>query len=96
MIAGAVLDRKSVWGDGLMYHTEIRVRGRISRNWSEWFGELRMQESPCDDTRLLGDLPDMVAVYGIIFRLGSLVIPLISVNCLEEPEPRASRPDGHR
>ncbi len=70
-----------------MYHTE---------KWPVWFGELRTQERPSDEPRLLGHLPDMVAVYGIIFRLGSLVIPLISVNCLEEPEPRASRPDGHR
>ncbi len=69
-----------------MYRTEIRVKGRIDPNWSDWFGELHMQEHRCDETVLIGQLPDMSAVYGVISRLGSLVIPLISVSCVEEPE----------
>lgn len=69
-----------------MYYTEIRVKGKINSNWSDWFGELQMQESDCDETILVGKLPDMAAVYGVISRLGSLVIPLISVRCLEESE----------
>ena len=69
-----------------MYRTEIRVKGKISSNWSDWFGELHLQETPCDETILRGQLPDMSAVYGVISRLGSLVIPLISVNCQEESD----------
>lgn len=67
-----------------MYHTEIHVKGKINSNWSEWFGELQMQENNCNETVLVGKLPDMAAVYGVISRLGSLVIPLISVSCIEE------------
>ena len=67
-----------------MYHTEIRVKGKINPDWSEWFGELQMQESISDETVLVGVLPDMAAVYGIISGLGSFVIPLISVCCTEE------------
>jgi hypothetical protein len=69
-----------------MYHAEIRVKGKINPNWSDWFGELQMQENTSDQTILRGSLPDMAAVYGVISRLGSLVIPLVSVNCIEEPE----------
>jgi len=32
---------------------------------------------------LYGELPDMSAVYGVISRLGSLVIKLVSVTCNE-------------
>jgi hypothetical protein len=78
-----------------MYRIEIRVRGKINGSWSDWFGELQIQETGCDETVLVGNLPDMAAVYGIISRLGSLVIPLISVNCVEEPEPSAVRLDDH-
>jgi hypothetical protein len=67
-----------------MYHTEIHVRGKINPNWSDWFGEMQMQETSSDETVLIGKLPDMAAVYGVISRLGSLVIPLISVTCLKE------------
>ena len=69
-----------------MYRTEIRVKGKITPNWSDWFGELQVQESTCAETILLGKLPDMAAVYGVISRLGSLVIPLVSVTCVEESE----------
>ena len=68
-----------------MYRTEIRVKGKINPNWSDWFGELHLQED-CGETMLRGQLPDMAAIYGVISRLGSLVIPLISVNCHEEPD----------
>ena len=68
-----------------MYQTEIHVKGKINPNWADWFGELHMQESCCkDETVLRGKLPDMAAVYGVISRLGSLVIPLVSVICFEE------------
>ena len=66
-----------------MYHTEIHVKGKINPKWSEWFGEMQMQESACGETILSGKLPDMSAVYGVISRLSSLVIPLVSVNCIE-------------
>ncbi|HEY3476297.1 MAG TPA: hypothetical protein VGK56_16910 [Anaerolineales bacterium] len=70
-----------------LYHTEIHVKGKIPPNWSDWFGELQVQENSGDETVLSGKLPDMAAVYGVISRLGSLVIPLISVRCVEESDP---------
>jgi hypothetical protein len=70
-----------------MYHTQIRVKGKINPNWSDWFGELQVQESGCEETLLVGALPDMAAVYGVVSRLGSLVIPLMSVHCVEQADP---------
>lgn len=67
-----------------MYHTEIHVRGKIDPNWSDWFEELQIEQTPGDETILIGQLPDMSAVYGVISRLGSLVLPLISVTCIKE------------
>jgi len=69
-----------------MYLIEIHVKGKVDPNWSDWFGELQMSDCPCDETILLGKLPDMAAIYGVISRLGSLVIPLVSVNCSQEPD----------
>ena len=67
-----------------MYDTEIHVVGKIDSNLSDWFGELKIQEIANNETVLCVKLPDMSAVYGVISCLGSLVIPLISVNCVEE------------
>jgi hypothetical protein len=67
-----------------MYHTEIHVRGKIDPSWSDWFEELQIEETPGDETVLIGQLQDMSAVYGVISRLGSLVLPLVSVTCTRE------------
>lgn len=67
-----------------MYHTEIHVRGKIDPSWSDWFEELQIEETPGDETVLIGQLQDMSAVYGVISRLGSLVLPLVSVTCIKE------------
>jgi len=77
-----------------MYQTEIHVKGNVNPNLSDWFGELHMQKNASDETILRGKLPDMAAVYGVISRLGSLVIPLVSVKCVEESEAESTRPGG--
>jgi len=66
-----------------MYRTEIRVKGTMNPGWSDWFQELTVYIGKDDETVLCGDLPDMAAVYGVISRLGSLVIKLVSVTCRE-------------
>lgn len=78
-----------------MYDTEIHVKGKLDPDLSDWFGELQIQESANDETVLRGKLPDMSAVYGVISRLGSLVIPLVSISCVEEcPTKPATYPNG--
>jgi hypothetical protein len=68
-----------------MYYIEIHIKGRIDANLSDWFGELKLQENTRDETILHGKLPDVSAAYGVISRLGSLVIPLASI-CVEESD----------
>ena len=69
-----------------MYHTEIHIKGKMNPDWSDWFGELQVQNNLPEGTILRGTLPDMAAVYGVISRLGNLVIPLVSVICREETD----------
>jgi hypothetical protein len=69
-----------------MYHTEIHVKGNINSKWSDWFGEMQVREDASGETILSGNLLDMAAVYGVISRLGSLVIALVSVKCTEESD----------
>ncbi len=70
--------------NGDMYLTEIHIKGKMNPDWSDWFGELQVRSGLPNETILLGELPDMAAVYGIISRLGNLVIPLVSVTCREK------------
>lgn len=66
-----------------MFQTEILIKGKLHPDWSEWFEEMRISTSQTGDTLLLGTLPDQSAVYGVISRLSSLGITLLSVSCHE-------------
>ena len=66
-----------------MQQIEIRVKGCINEQWSEWFGGLTISHSGPDETVLTGLIPDQAALYGIISRLRDLGLQLISVNCEE-------------
>lgn len=65
---------------------EIIVPGHLDDLWSEWGAELSVTHKLNSDgkpiTALIGML-DQAALQGLLRRLYSLGLPLISVNCLE-------------
>ncbi len=65
---------------------QIKVPGRIDESWSDWIGDMRIRiESEGDGsvyTTLTGRL-DQAALQGLLRRLYSLGLPLVSVTCLE-------------
>ncbi len=62
---------------------EIRVKGCIDEQWSEWFDGLTIAHSGQDETVLTGSIPDQSALYGLIARLRDLGVSLRSLNCVE-------------
>ncbi len=67
-----------------MIHTEITIKGRLNSVWSDWFEQMQIVPNDWGDTILTGDLPDKSAVYGVISRLSSLGVTLVSVYCQED------------
>ncbi len=65
---------------------QIKVPGHIDESWSDWVGGMTITvESEGDGppvTTLTGTL-DQAALQGLLRRLYSLGLPLISVNCVE-------------
>lgn len=62
---------------------KIKVPGRIDESWSDWAGGMMISLESADDgrpvTTLTGTL-DQAALQGLLRRLYSLGLPLISVN----------------
>jgi hypothetical protein len=71
-----------------MLQVEIRFKGQIGEQWSEWFGGLTVSHPDCDETILSGPVADSSALYGIISRLRDLGLQLTSVNSEEIEENR--------
>jgi hypothetical protein len=69
---------------------QIKVPGELDESWSDWAGGMAVTvESEGDGppvTTLTGTV-DQAALQGLLRRLYSLGLPLISVNCVErDPE----------
>ena len=63
---------------------QIKVPGALDRRWSDWLGGMTMaiedEGSDAPVTVLTGEI-DQAALHGLLRRLYSLGLPLISVIC---------------
>jgi hypothetical protein len=69
---------------------QIKVPGHLDESWSEWAGGMAITLENGDDgpptTTLTGTVADQAALQGLLRRLYSLGLPLISVNRVETEE----------
>jgi hypothetical protein len=68
-------------GDHSRY--QIRVRGILDANWSDWFDGFAILPLECGDTLLSGHVVDQSALHGLINKIRDIGLPLISLNCLD-------------
>jgi hypothetical protein len=75
---------------------QIRVEGRLDDQWSEWFGGMTIScQAEGDDppvTTLTGAVADQGALLGILIKVASMNLTLISVTRLEAGSAQSSRP----
>jgi hypothetical protein len=58
---------------------EIRVRGQLGQDWSDWFEGLALKPLENGEMLLSGRIVDQAALIGILTRLNRLNLALISV-----------------
>ncbi len=66
-------------------HYQIKVKGRIGSQWSDWFEGMTI-ESEGDVTTITGEVADQAALHGLLIRVRDLTLPLISVNRIESEQ----------
>ncbi len=59
---------------------QIRLKGYLTNQWSEWFGGLAITLEDNGDTLITGPVRDQAALHGLLKQVRDLGIPLISVN----------------
>jgi hypothetical protein len=65
---------------------QIKVPGELDETWSDWVGGMTItveSEGDGPPTTTLTGTVDQAALQGLLRRLYSLGLPLISVNCVE-------------
>ena len=62
---------------------QIRIRGHLGRQWTDWFGGMSLALEEDGDTLLTGPVIDQAALYGLLKKVRDLGLALVSVNRVE-------------
>ncbi|NIN67369.1 MAG: hypothetical protein GTO63_22245 [Anaerolineae bacterium] len=69
-----------------MHEVEIRAKGQIDEQWSEWFEDLMIAHQEEGETVLVGRVVDQAALHGLLAKVRDLGLTLVSVNSAEMEE----------
>ena len=58
---------------------QIRLKGHLDYQWTEWFGGLTLTLEDNGETLLTGPVIDQAALHGLLRKVRDLGMPLISV-----------------
>jgi hypothetical protein len=59
---------------------EIRIRGHLSPQWSDWFEGFTITHTTDGDSILAGSVTDQSALHSLLARIRDLNLALVSVN----------------
>ncbi len=62
---------------------QIRIKGHLGREWTDWFGGLTITLEDNGETLLTGPVIDQAALHGLLRKVRDVGMPLLSVNCVE-------------
>ena len=59
---------------------QIRIKGHLGHQWTDWFEGLTITLEENGDTLLTGLVSDQAALHGLLKKVRDLGLPLLSVN----------------
>jgi hypothetical protein len=62
---------------------QIRIKGHLDREWTDWFEGLTITLEEDGDTLLTGLVVDQAALHGLLKKVRDLGLPLVSVSPIE-------------
>ena len=58
---------------------QIRIKGHLGRQWTDWFGGLTLTLEDNGETLLTGPVVDQAALHGLLRKVRDGGMPLVSV-----------------
>ena len=78
------LESKPTPSQPLIY--QIRLKGQLDPQWTDWFEGLTISLEENGDTLLTGPVVDQAALHGLLKKVRDLGLPLVSVSPVEHRE----------
>lgn len=75
-------------GESQVY--EIRIKGHLGSQWTDWFDGLTITLEDTGETLLTGPVVDQAALHSVLKKVRDLGMPLVSVNRRPPDEVEAS------
>ncbi len=69
---------------------QIRIKGHLGREWTDWFEGLSIMLEDNGETLLTGPVIDQAALHGLLRKVRDLGMPLLSVVCVKPGQAEAS------
>jgi hypothetical protein len=69
---------------------EIRIKGHLGCQWTDWFEGLTLTLEDNGETLLTGAVVDQAALHGLLRKVRDLGMPLLSVVCVKSGQAEAS------
>ena len=63
---------------------QIRIKGHLGRQWTDWFGGLAITLEDNGDTLLTGPVVDQAALHGLLRKVRDVGMPLVSVRPIQQ------------
>jgi len=86
------LNAKTDLGKPMDY--QIRLKGHLDSQWTDWFDGPSITLEEDGDTLLTGPVVDQSALHGLLKKVRDLGLPLLSLNLVEPSSRKAHRPCG--
>ena len=88
------LDAKTDPGQPVIY--QIRLKGQLGCQWTNWFGGLTITLEEDGDTLLTGPVIDQAALHGLLRKVRDLGMPLVSVSQVQSTETHPNLSTGSK
>jgi hypothetical protein len=75
-------------GQPMVY--QIRLKGHLGREWTDWFEGLTIALEDNGETLLTGPVLDQAALYGVLRKVRDVGMPLLSVVCVKPGQAEVS------
>jgi len=88
------LNSKTDPGEPVVY--QIRIKGHLGSQWTDWFGGMALALEDSGNTLLTGPVVDQAALYGLLKKVRDLGMPLVSVNRVKPCPAKSQCSSGER